>query len=178
MKNNLFKDKVNVDFKPMTYLEIEQDKPLLIKLDDSNVFETRLMIAGDFIKFNTSKNIILDRLEKLNESKSDSFVISASKVECFRLIVDLLYEISKPKGYFKKRRYYRYLHKKLMNDISFLMDIFDKVLRYNTELKKKAENLLSFDIFSENGSEETAGGQLLADLIKTDPKTGEKYFEH
>lgn len=171
---------VKTDFRPLEYIEVEEDKPLIVDLKNGFIFKTRLQIADNFIKFNTSKNLILQNLERLNELKDDSLMIDVSKIECFKTLIRLLYEISKQeyKGFFKKWKYYKYLNKYLLENIDILLDIFDKVLTYNSELKKKLENLLNFDIFKNNTSDLTASGASLQDLIRTDPITGERYFEH
>ena len=169
-----------VNFRPLTYIEVEQDKLLIIKLNDKYIFKTKLQIADNFIKFNTSKNLILENLNRLNELNDNNTSIDIAKIVCFKTLIRLLYEISKQeyKGFFKKRKYHKFLNKYLFENTEILIDIFSKVLAYNSELKKKLENLLNFDIFKNNASEMTAGGIPLRDLIEINPETGEKSFKH
>jgi len=171
---------VKVDFKPLEYIEVKQDKPLIIKLTDKYFFKCCLQSPDDFINFNASKNIVLNQLEKLNDLKSNDIQVSRAKVLSFRLIIRLLFEISKKeyKGFFAKRKYYKFLNKYLFDNIEILIKIFDTVLRYNVTLKKKLQNLLNFQIFGEDASETTVGGVPLKDLIVTDPVTGKKHFKH
>jgi hypothetical protein len=142
------------------------------------MFTTRLQKASNFITFNDNKNMILNQLNKLNELQTNDLMVQRAKIECYKSLIILLYEISAPDGYFKCRKWYKYLYKKFINDVPLMIGVFKKVLEYNSGLKKKALNLLSFEIFKGNVSEMTTGGQLLSDLIRVNPETGEKYFIH
>lgn len=167
-----------VEFQPLTYIEVEQNKPLNIKLDDKHIFKCNLQIAKNFVLFNSNKNVILNRLEKLNELDSTEYAVNFAKVECFKVLISMLYDISKPKGYYAKRKWYKYLSKLFLDDIELMMSVFEKVLSYNSTLKKKALSLQSFEIFQNNASDMTVGGVPLKDLIIVDHITGEKSFKH
>ncbi|KKK95415.1 hypothetical protein LCGC14_2673030 [marine sediment metagenome] len=169
-----------VDFRPLEYIEVEQGKPLIIKLNDKFIFKAELQIAENFIKFNTSKNIMFDNLDKLNKINDDSLEVNIAKVSCYNVLIKLLYEISKNNydGFFKRRKYYKFLSKLFLKDIVLMINVFTKVLAYNSDLKKKLEDLRNIKIFSSDASELTAGGQPLQDLIEVDPSTGEKRFKH
>jgi hypothetical protein len=165
-------------FKPLTYIECIQDKPLNIKLDEEHFFETNLQIASNFINFNTNKNIVMGRLEELNKLKETNDAIDAMKVECYSALIDLLYDISKPEKEDEQKIYFKYLHKLFMSNLGLMTDVFTKVLEYNSRLKKKLENLRTLEVFPKSVSDTTAGGVSLSELIREDPKTGEKYFVH
>ncbi len=169
-----------VDFKPLQYIEVEQGKPLIIKLNEKFIFRTELQIAKNFIKFNTSKNILIDQLDKLNKIDDSSFIVSSAKVICFKTLIRLLFEISKQQypGFFKRRKYFKFLNKLFLTDIEFMINVLQKVLDYNSDLKKKLENLQNTEIFKNASSDMTAGGVPLQDLIEIDPDTGEKHFKH
>jgi hypothetical protein len=169
-----------IDFRPLTYIEVEQGKELIVRLDDKYAFKTKLQIADNFIKFNTSKDIILKQLDRLNELKSDDRKVYEAKIQCYKVLIRLLYEISKDnyKGFFAKRKYYKYLNKLFLNDIKLMTNVFQSVLDYNTDLKKKLKKLQNTKIFKSSVSDMTTGGQSLQDLIEIDPNTGEKRFKH
>lgn len=171
---------IKVDFKPLEYIEVKHGKPLIIKLNDKWMMRTELQIADNFLKFNTSKNIILDNLDRLNNIKNDSKTMSLAKILCYKQLIRLLYEISKNnyKGFFKRRKYYKFLMKFFMADVEMLINAFQKILDYNTELKKKLQNLRSTELFRKGVLDTTVGGQSLQDLIIVDPVTGEKRFKH
>ncbi len=176
--SDIYSDKVKVDFRPMEYIEIKMNKPLIIKLNEKYVFLCKLSTAEELIKFNDSKNLILDNLERLNNIKTDSMTLKYSKVLHFKLLIRLLYEISKNnyKGRFAKWKYRRFFDKYLLNNIPILIEIFKNVLNYETQLKKKQEFIRNLDIFNNVYSDMTIGGISLKELIKVDPETGEKYF--
>ncbi len=142
------------------------------------MFRCELQSIDDFLLFNESKTIIFKNLETLND-KGEHKIISESKITLFKMLIKVLYEISKReyRGFIAKYKYFKFLNKFLFDNIEILYEITDKVLRYNSRLKKKALNLLNFQIF-QTESLMTAGGQQLSDLLRTDPKTGEKYLEH
>lgn len=174
MINNMHK----VEFQPLTYIEVEQDKPLVIKLDDTHFFKCNLQKAMNFILFNSHKNVILERRKTLDEIGETNPAIDYAKIQCDKALIAMLYRISKPKGFFKSRKWFIYLNKLFMDNIVLMKSVFQQVLDYNSSIKKKALNLLNTDIFKGNVSDLTAGGKSLSDLVRTDPKTGEKYFEH
>jgi len=171
---------VKVDFKPLEYIEVETGKPLLIKLNDKYIFKTNLQKAMNLIKFNTSKNIILSTITLLNDSDDFKAEMGQLQMNNYQLLIRLLFEISKEnhKGYFAKKKYYKFLNKFLLDDIELLLNIFKKVLIYNSDLKKKALKVQNMDIFKGTVLDTTTGGQSLSALIKTDQKTGEKSFIH
>ena len=173
-----YSDKVKTDFKPLEYIEVMRSKPLIIKLSEKYMFKCELQSINDFLLFNESKTIIFKNLETLND-KGEHLVISQSKIVLFKMLIKVLFEISKREynGVIAKYRYFKFLNKYLFDNIEVLYDITDKVLRYNSRLKKKALNLLNFQIF-QSESLMTAGGQQLSDLLKTDPVTGEKSLKH
>lgn len=174
----MFEHMQKVVAKPLTYIEVEQNEPLNIKLDDKHMYTCKLQIAQNFIIFNSNKNIIMERLDRLNELKSTDNKVIIAKVLCYKMLNQLLFQISKPKGIINTIKWYRYLHKLFINDIDLMISVFKKVLEYNSDLKKKALNLQSFEIFQNNASDMTAGGVPLKDLIIVDPITGAKSFKH
>ena len=183
----MFNQATKVDFKPLTYIEVENNTPLNIKLDDTHFFKCHLQVANDYISFNSNKNIIIEQFTKLNELDSNEDIVQAAKVENLKALIYLLYKISIPEQEEKEKEkkyikrcglWLEYLNKLFMKDIVLLYSVFDKVLEYNSSLKKKAQNLLDFEIFTNNASEMTAGGVPLKDLIVVDPITGEKSFKH
>lgn len=173
-----YSDKIKVDFRPLEYIEVQRDKPLIIKLNEKYLFRCELKSINDFLLFNDSKTMILKNLELLN-SQGNSDVINRSKVTLFKMLIKILYEISKReyKGFIQKYKYYKFLNKFFFDDLETMYKVTDAVLRYNSRLKKKALEIQNFDIF-QNVSLTTAGGQQLSDLLRTDPKTGKKYLIH
>lgn len=170
---------IKADFRPLEYIEVEQNKPLVIKLNDRFIFKTHLQRADLFINFNTNKNIILEELDKLNEMDGNDLTVQVAKIACFQKLIHLLYGISfEFYGYFKRKKYYKFLNKYLIENTDILMDVLKKVLLFNSDLKKKLQEVQNIDIFKGSVSDMTAGGQSLKDLIVVDPNTGEKHFKH
>lgn len=173
-----YSDKVKVDFRPLEYIEVIRKKPLIKKLSDKYYFKCELKSINDFLLFNSSKTMIFKNINLFNEAVQDNEVYR-SKITLFKMLIKLLYEISKKEynGFIAKYKYYKFLNKYLFNNIEILYEIVDNVLCYNTRLKKKALEIQNFDIF-QNVSLTTVGGQLLSDLVKIDQETGKKYLKH
>ena len=120
-----YSNMIKTDFRPLEYIEVKQDKPLIVKLNERWIFKCSLQNINNFIKFNTSKNLILNQLNKLNEMNSNDLSVSSAKVISFKLIIRLLYEISKQeyKGFFKKRKYFKFLNKYFFDNLDILTDL-------------------------------------------------------
>jgi len=167
-----------VSYKPLEYLEVKQDKPFIKPLTNGWIFICKLQTIGDFISFNESKNMILSEIERLNNVEKIDLLTRTAKIINYKLLIELLYQLSKKQyGFFKRIRYRKYLHKYLFNNFNIFLDIFKELLRFNTGLKKKQESIQKHAIFPKNVSL-TFGGQHLEDLIRINPETGEKYFIH
>lgn len=178
--NDRYSNMVKIDFKPLEYIEVKEDKPLIIKLNEKYMFKCNLSNISNFIKFCGSKDIILDNIDRLNKMNDNSKVIGYSKILHFKLLINLLYEISKNtyKTRFGKFMYKRFLDKYLFDNLNVLFDIMEKLINHQTMLKKKQEFIRNIDIFNNVYSDLTIGGLPLKDLIKVDPITGEKSFIH
>lgn len=167
-----------VELRPLTYIEVEVNEPVNFKLDNKHFFKTTLQKGENLILFDSRQKAIFQQLDKLNEIEGVSIVVDNAKVECFKKFIDLLYTVSEPNRFIfrKKTRWYKYLHKLFIGNIPLMYEVLGKVLKYNSDLKKKALNLQNFDIFKNSASDTTTTGVLLSALIREDPKTGEPYF--
>jgi len=181
-RQDIYSDKIQRDFQPLEYIEIKQKKKLIIKLNDDWAFSCNLDNFYDFIKFNAVKTQAIGSIEKLNDL-DDSANVTGLKIANYRLLITMLYEISKnhfihkyPKTTNKVREKYRAFLEEYLIDQNNMVQVFTKVLRYNTELKKKLQVLMNFQIFNSDASM-TIGGRQLSDYIKIDPQTGEKSFD-
>ncbi len=172
-----YSDKVKRDFRPLEYIEVKQDKPLIIKLNDKYSFECKLSSVNHMVLFDANMKTITNNIDMLNKM-DNSIEVNVSKINCFKLIIDILYEISKNKyeGYFAKRKYLKFLYTYLMDNVNILLDIIQKLYDYNTMLKKKLEKIQNIDIL-QNASLETGFDAYLKTLIRVDAQ-GNKYFIH
>lgn len=177
---SIYDEMIKTTERPLEYIEITENKPLIVKLNDKWYFKSHLHKANHFIKFTTMKNLVFNNLEKINETETDDknikFVCNM-KIFYFKLLINLLYDISKdeyPK--YKQKAYKKFLDVFLLDDIEKLFEIVKIVIDYNTKLKKKQKFLTNINIFENSACEgPTYGGVSLNDLIRTDEQ-GNPYF--
>ena len=179
LKSNLdqYSNMVKTDIRPLEYIEIKKDKPLIIKLNKKYMFKCGINSISEFIAFNDSKNIIFKKLDELNSMENNKYT-QITKIIYYRMLIDLLYEISKSnyKGRIRKYYYKKFMVKYLLDNYEAMLEILKNVLNFNSMLKKKQQYIQSIDIYNNVYSDLSIGGLSLRELIRVDPKTGEKYF--
>lgn len=151
-----------MNFAPLEYIDVLDKKPLCISLP-RYVYQTNLMTISRFVRFNREYKTILMYIDKLNDMQGvgRDIVLIANWKKLINIIV-------KQSGgnYNPLRRffYYRYAKKYFYKNLDKFLDVTKLVLRYNTEVKKKAQELQNFDIW-QGGTSATIGGTPLTDYV-------------
>lgn len=129
------------DFRPLTYSEIMELKPLNIKLSDKYMYTCNLMDCNNLSSFWAQKDYITGLMEEYaikSKDAKDGLSLASTRgilLGCYKAIITLLYEVGeKPKGYFKKRRYRKWFNVYFIDHYDKLMDLWEKVLVYNSQL--------------------------------------------
>lgn len=163
-----------VDMRPMEYIEVLGGKPICVDIGNGWFFTARLMSAFVLIAFEREFKRYLAEIKKLTEAQS-TLKNDLLKVHYFKQLALLLYAMScKNVSWIKRRSYKKYLITKMLDDVEMMFNIFDACLRYNAEVKKKAQNLLAWDPWAFPDTP-IIGGRPLSDFIQTDTN-GEKCF--
>lgn len=151
------------------YIQILNREPLIIDVcGDKYTFP--IFSVSSFIRFNSRKNYIFDCIEKLNELRTMG--ADMLKLKYFEALCELLW--SHCERNFIKRLFGRGRFKKrLMQNIDYLIQVYEKILRYNAEVKKKAQAMHKYQIWAFNPP--TIGGKPFSAYIKTD-ESGKKYL--
>lgn len=163
-----------VDMRPMEYIEVLSGKPICIDIGGGWLFTSRLMSAFVLIAFEREFKRYLSEIKKLSDAPI-TLTNDLLKVHYFKQLAMLLYNMSaKNVAWVKRRAYKKYVMKKMIDDVPMMYEIFDAILRYNAEVKKKAQNLLEWDPWGFQDMQ-TIGGRPLSDFIQT-AQNGEKCF--
>jgi hypothetical protein len=128
-------------FIPLTYLEVQQKKPLIIKLNDKWNFVTYPQSALNFALLINRKDYVHQVFEsvlnhdvKTNEEQAERTKTILLGV---RKLISILYEISKQEHINKEKEYREFLDSYFLHDTDALIEVFTKVLNLNTRLEKK-----------------------------------------
>lgn len=169
----MIKALLKVDYRPLEYIEVQQGKPLNVLIEPGLVLTFHLQTIKDFIYFNENYKILFNLIERVNDMAIPNK--DQVKIAYFIKLIELLFDMVKSQyGFFARRRLLKRMKLILLNDITRLIDIYDNILRYNSEVKKKLSRLQSFDIWGGNASW-TIGGRPLSAFTRTNEK-GEKYL--
>ena len=130
-----------VNFRPLEYIEVLQGKPINIEIEKGLILCFNLSVVKDFIYFNENYKLLFKQIEYLNNNPALPNV-GKIKIAYFIKLIELLFNlIKKDYGYFKGRNILKRLKFVLLNDIEKLINVYDTLLKYNSELKKKLFNL-------------------------------------
>jgi hypothetical protein len=128
-------------FIPLTYLEVIQGKPLIIKLSDKWNFITYPCSAQNFALLINRKDYIGQVFETTVEDENQGRIDAAEKHKRvmlgIRKLIDMLYELSKQEYIGKENEYRKFLEEFFLKDTELLIETFVKVLNYNSRLEKK-----------------------------------------
>ncbi len=132
---------MKTDFRPLTYHEIMELKPLSIKLNDKYVYKCNLMNCSNLSSFWANKDYITELMEEYAmkaKDAEDGLELASTRailLASFKAIITLLYEVGeKPKGYFKKRAYRKWFNNYFIDHYDKMMDLWEKVSVYNSQL--------------------------------------------
>ena len=163
---------VKVDLKPLEFVEVLEGKPLTLDIKGIKV-QFNLWSVKDFLKFNKEYKTIFHYIDVANTLQGD--IVDKLKVKYFISLIDLIYKHTKNQfKYFDRKKYKKNLKFIFMNDIALLINTYDSILKYNSDIKKKLQALANFDIFQSSASL-TIGGECLSNYIQTDT-TGKKFI--
>lgn len=112
------------EFRPLTYIEIKQDKPFIVRMTKKWSYVCRLQKTKNLIKLFHGKNVITEYMNK----KKDY-------ITGFLSLYKLLYDISeKPRGLIKRIRYKSFLYKYFYNNSEVFLNLYNDMLDYQTRL--------------------------------------------
>jgi hypothetical protein len=128
-------------FIPLTYLEVQQKKPLVIKLNDDWNFVTYPQSALNFALLINRKDYVKQLFESVLSKEVKTPEEQAERTKTIllgsRKLISLLYELSKQEYINKEKEYREFLDSYFLQDTDALIEVFTKVLNLNTRLEKK-----------------------------------------
>jgi hypothetical protein len=130
-------DSIKTDFRPLTHHEIMEDKPLLVKIGDSEVYyKSNLQDIKNLTLLWSNKNYLLSALTSIaTDDTMNPQEKTIPLVSCYKGLLDMVYEISsKPKKRKElklfKKTYYSYYSE----HSQAFFKLFQMILEYNTRL--------------------------------------------
>lgn len=126
---------------PLTYIEVEKNKPLIIKLTEEWNFVSYLQKAVNFALIIDRKDFLLRNIEycvtkesKTDEERSQKDI---QLITALNLLISILYEVSRQEYKDKEEEYRKFIQEYFIENTDILFDVWQKVLDYNTKLEKK-----------------------------------------
>ena len=136
------------DFRPLTHVEIEEDKPLLVKLGAKHFYNCKLQNAKYLIKFWANKDYLMTVMN--TEVDSTTPKNEAILLLTYKALVTLVYEIGeKPKGWFKLRAYRKWFFKYMVDDAHRFWKLFEMVLAYQSRVFFLQKHLQNFGLIQQ-----------------------------
>lgn len=134
--SGVFKGSFVSDFKPLTHIEIEQEKPLIIKMSDKWYFVANLNTTEYLIRFFESKESIMKLINENNDLTSG-----------FILLRELLWDIcEKPRGLIKRFQFKKFFYSYFLNNVETFFLVFNTLMEYETRLFFLLKSLLNFEM--------------------------------
>lgn len=129
------------DFRPLTYSEIMEMKPLIVKVSNDITYKTNLLSCKGLTTLWSNKDYITGVMETFSkqsaEAKDSSELISIQTVliASYKSLISILWEIcEKPKKKREVKKQFKRFHDHMMEHFDHLMDLWEKVLVYNSRL--------------------------------------------
>jgi hypothetical protein len=146
---------LKADFRPLTYSEIMELKPLHVKIDDY-MYKCNLMKVKELSIFWANKDYIAGILD--GAAKEASETKDASQLAQIRLVmlmawkamIALLWDISEKPGWWEKLKRKRWFHKYFLENVDKLLDLMDKVAVYKSRLFFLLQRLQNLSMVQES----------------------------
>jgi len=150
----------------MDYIDVLEKKPLSLKID-GKLYQFHGLTVKEMVSFTRQYKYLFAMLKQLEGKQGLSADIL--NVQIHKRLALLVWKHTKKR--IGKRKFINYL----MDHIDVLIEVYDKILSYNAEVKKKAQRVAEYDIWAAQAMP-TIGGRFLSDYIQTD-ETGKKCFK-
>jgi len=129
------------NFIPLTYMEVLQNRPLIIKLSDDWNFVSWLQKAVNFAMIIDRKDYFLLNIEHSLKQEGKTDKDRENKdiklLTAINLLISMLYEISKAEYKDKEKEYWHFLQQHFLDNTDVLFDVWAKVLEFNSRIGKK-----------------------------------------
>jgi hypothetical protein len=159
----------------MNYLNVLYKVPYVKKLENWTI-KIDLQVTKNFIRFESKRAYCFGMLEKINQMNA-GVKTDRLKIGYFIELIKLIYNLSKNEyGFFKRRKYKKYLMDTFLDNVSLLIDIYREILDHNSyvSIKKKLQEMRNYDIWAVHVSQ-TIGDDYYSKCIRR-TEDGRKYL--
>ena len=127
-------------FRPLTGVEIEENKPLFFRIDKKTILEFKPQTAINIYNFWTAKDRVLDYIiEGKKDGQGGQVVIG------FIAMIDLIWNMRENKTFIARFKYKRFKEFCLTNTDK-LLSLFDDLVNYQTRIFFLAEMLQKLEM--------------------------------
>lgn len=163
---------------PISFYQVEAGDPLVLDIGYVCKIEIKQLSIHSLISIMTIIEYSIRHIEKLLESSEeiaktgkigDNFLknINNSIYSHYMTLIEMVYSLTENnfKKKKEKKKYKKYLVEMLLLNVNKLHYIINKILEYNTRLKKKLLDLQNFNIWQDESST-TDGEELFNYYVK------------
>ena len=150
----------------MDYIDVLEKKPLALKIGGKQ-YKFHCLTVKQMMRFNREYKTVFAMIKQL-DGKS-GIAADFLNIELHRRLASLIFKHTKK--IFGKRKFIKYM----IDHVDVLIDVYQKVLAYNSEVKKKAQIVEEYNIWAAQPMP-IIGGTPLSDYIQTD-ESGKKFMK-